>query len=190
LPSLSDHRQGSHHRCVRSGDIHPSPLPHRYPAHGRAGAPRAAVPRAPGHYYTTGHDSCRLDGRARAGLAEDTIAAEAVRWSADRAQGAYSSAGSDAPPQPRAGPLGAARGEHRRARPSAAGREENTPCDGADRSGLGRYGVREPWAVSWAGAPALTSGAERLINAGWALLLVTAQVGGDRGKGVRDVVFL
>jgi hypothetical protein len=27
------------------------------------------------------------------------------------------------------------------------------------------------------------------MNAGWALLLVTAQVGGDIAKGVRDVVF-
>ena len=59
MPSLRDHRQGSHHRCVESGDIHPSPLAQRDPAHGRAGAPRAAVPRAPGHYDTPGHDSCR-----------------------------------------------------------------------------------------------------------------------------------
>jgi hypothetical protein len=78
---------------------------------------------------------------------------------------------------------------HQIPRPSTAGREDNTPCDGADHSGLGRYGVREPWVVLGAGAPALTSGAERLINAGWALLLVTAQVGGDIGKGVKDVVF-
>ena len=70
------------------------------------------------------------------------------------------------------------------------GREDSTPCDGADHSGLGRYGVREPWAVSWAGGPALTSGAERLINAGWALLLVTAQAGGDIWKGVRARVLL
>lgn len=41
-----------------------------------------------------------------------------------------------------------------------------------------------------AGAPPLTSGAERLINAGWALLLVTAQVGGDIWKGMRDRVLL
>ena len=127
---------------------------------------------------------------ARAGLADDTLAAEAVPWSADPAQGADGSAGSDAPPHPRAGPLGAARGESRRARPSTAGREDNTPCDGADHSGVGRYGVREPWAVSWAGGPALTSGAERLINAGWALLLVTAQAGGDIWKGVRARVLL
>jgi hypothetical protein len=44
--------------------------------------------------------------------------------------------------------------------------------------------------ISWVGAPPLTSEAERLINAGWALRLVTAQVGGDIGKGVRDVVLL
>jgi hypothetical protein len=79
------------------------------------------------------------------------MATEAVPWSADRAQGAYGSVGSDAPPHPRAGPLGTAWGDSRRARPSTAGREDNTPCEGVDHSGLGRYGVREPWAVSWAG---------------------------------------
>jgi hypothetical protein len=186
LPSLSDERKGSHNRCVESGDINPSPLPHMYPAHGRAGAPRAAAPRAPQLYYTTGHESCRstdghvLGGRRTPLRLRRFVGRQTVPKGprAARAPTLHHIHGAD--------PLGAARGERRRARLSTVGREDNTPCDGADHSGLARYGVRERWAVSRAGAPPLTSGAERLINAGWVLLLVTAQVGGDIWQGVRD----